>query len=42
MNPAPKIAFCGGEFIALAKEGHWECADRTNATGAAFILERNE
>ena len=27
-----------GRFLALVKEGHWEYADRTNATGAAIIL----
>lgn len=27
-----------GKFLALIKEGHWEYADRTNATGAAIIV----
>ncbi|MGN6552853.1 MAG: NUDIX hydrolase, partial [Verrucomicrobiota bacterium] len=27
-----------GKFLALVKEGHWEYADRTNATGAAIIV----
>lgn len=27
-----------GRFLALVKEGSWEYADRTNATGAAIIL----
>jgi ADP-ribosylglycohydrolase len=27
-----------GRFLALVKEGHWEYADRSNATGAAIIL----
>ena len=26
-----------GKFLALIKEGHWEYAHRTNATGAAII-----
>ena|ERR1700677_3325462 len=27
-----------GRFLALVKEGRWEYADRTNATGASIIL----
>lgn len=27
-----------GKFIALVREGHWEYADRVNATGAAIIV----
>ena len=27
-----------GRFLALAREGHWEYAERTQATGAAVIL----
>lgn len=27
-----------GRFLALVKEGRWEYADRTNATGASVIL----
>ena len=38
MNPQPKTILHGGKFLALVKEGHWEYADRTNATGAAIIV----
>jgi ADP-ribose pyrophosphatase len=38
MNPAPKTILHRGRFLALVKEGHWEYADRTNATGAAIIV----
>ncbi len=34
----PKTILYTGKFLALAKEGHWEYADRTNATGAAIII----
>lgn len=27
-----------GKFLALIKEGHWEYAERVNATGAAIIV----
>ena len=27
-----------GKFLALIREGHWEYADRVNATGAAIIV----
>jgi ADP-ribose pyrophosphatase len=27
-----------GKFLSLIKEGHWEYADRVNATGAAIIV----
>ena len=33
-----KITLYSGKFLALVKEGHWEYADRTNATGAAIIV----
>lgn len=33
-----KITLHTGKFLALVKEGHWEYADRTNATGAAIIV----
>jgi ADP-ribose pyrophosphatase len=42
MNPNPKISLHSGKFIALVKEGHWEYADRTNATGAAIIVAVTE
>jgi NTP pyrophosphohydrolases including oxidative damage repair enzymes len=38
MNLKPKITLHTGKFLALVKEGHWEYADRTNATGAAIIV----
>jgi ADP-ribose pyrophosphatase len=38
MNPEFKITLYAGKFLALVKEGHWEYADRTNATGAAIIV----
>jgi ADP-ribose pyrophosphatase len=38
MNPAPKITLQSGKFLALVKEGGWEYADRTNATGVAIII----
>jgi ADP-ribose pyrophosphatase len=31
-----------GKFLALIKEGHWEYAQRTNATGAAIIAAVTE
>jgi ADP-ribose pyrophosphatase len=37
MNPLPKTTLCAGKYLALIKEGHWEYAHRTNATGAAII-----
>ena len=42
MNPNPKITLHTGKFLALVKEGHWEYADRTNATGAAIIVAVTE
>ena len=33
-----KVTLYAGKFLALVKEGHWEYADRTNATGAAIIV----
>ena len=38
MNPTPRITLHAGKFLALVKEGQWEYADRTNATGAAIIV----
>ena len=34
----PKTTLYTGKFLALVKEGHWEYAVRTNATGVAVIL----
>ena len=42
MNPTPKTTLYTGKFLALVKEGHWEYADRTNATGAAIIVAVTE
>ena len=42
MNPTPKTTLYTGQFLALVKEGHWEYADRTNATGAAIIVAVTE
>lgn len=33
-----KATLCQGQFLSLVREGHWEYANRTNATGAAIIL----
>ena len=38
MNASPKLTLYAGKFLALVKEGHWEYADRTNASGAAIIV----
>lgn len=38
MNPFPRTVVYTGKFLALVKEGHWEYAHRTNATGAAIIV----
>ena len=42
MNSTPKITLCPGKFLTLVKEGHWEYAERTNATGAAIIVAVTE
>ena len=42
MNQNPKITLHTGKFLALVKEGRWEYADRTNATGAAIIVAVTE
>lgn len=33
-----RTTLCTGQFLRLIREGHWEYADRTNATGAAIIV----
>src|SRR5690349_8840421 len=38
MKRTPRTTLCTGRFLALVREGHWEYADRTNATGAAIIV----
>lgn len=38
MNLPTKITLHTGKFLSLVKEGHWEYADRTNATGASIIV----
>jgi len=42
MNLASKVTLAAGQFLALVKEGHWEYAERTNATGACIILAVTE
>jgi ADP-ribose pyrophosphatase len=42
MNPTPKITLGTGKFLTLVREGHWEYADRTNATGAVIIVAVTE
>ena len=42
MNPTDKITLQSGNFLALVKEGRWEYADRTNATGAALLVAVTE
>lgn len=37
MNQTTRTTLHTGKFLALIKEGHWEYAHRTNATGAAII-----
>ena len=38
MNQTTRTTLHTGKFLALVKEGHWEFADRVNATGAAVII----
>jgi ADP-ribose pyrophosphatase len=38
MNPTAKTTVYTGKFLSLVKEGRWEYAERTNATGAAIII----
>jgi ADP-ribose pyrophosphatase len=42
MKPEPKVTLAAGRFLALVREGHWEYAERTNATGAAVIVAVTE
>lgn len=37
-----KMTLHAGKFLALVKEGHWEYAERTNATGASLIVAVTE
>jgi ADP-ribose pyrophosphatase len=37
-GPAMKQILFSGQFLAVVREGHWEYAERVNATGAAIIL----
>lgn len=41
-SPTMKFVLHTGRFLALVKEGHWEYAERTNATGAAIIVAVTE
>ncbi len=38
MNQTTRTTLHTGKFLALVKEGHWEFADRVNATGASIII----
>lgn len=38
MNEELKQTLFTGRFLELVREGHWEYAERVNATGAAIIL----
>jgi ADP-ribose pyrophosphatase len=38
MNQTARTTLHTGKFLALVKEGHWEFAERVNATGAAIII----
>jgi hypothetical protein len=38
MNQTTRTTLYAGKFLALVKVGHWEFADRVNATGAAIII----
>ena len=42
MNQTPTTTLYTGKFLALVKEGQWEYAARTNATGAAIIIAVTE
>lgn len=42
MNDLPKTTLYAGKFLALLKEGRWEYAHRTNASGAAIIAAVTE
>jgi ADP-ribose pyrophosphatase len=42
MNLPKTITLHTGKFLSLVKEGHWEYADRTNATGASIIVAVTE
>ena len=33
-----KTTLCAGRFLALHREGHWEYAERIQATGAAILV----
>lgn len=33
-----RTVLCSARFLALVREGHWEYAERVNATGAAIIV----
>ena len=38
MIPLPKTVLYTAKFLSLVREGHWEYADRTNASGAVIIV----
>src|SRR5207253_4023645 len=37
-EPAKGTIIAKGQFLSLIREGHWEYAERVNATGAAIIV----
>jgi ADP-ribose pyrophosphatase len=37
-KPAEGTIIAKGQFLSLIREGHWEYAERVNATGAAIIV----
>jgi ADP-ribose pyrophosphatase len=38
MKPPERTTLHTGKFLALIKEGHWEYAERVNASGAVIIV----
>jgi hypothetical protein len=42
LNHMNQFTLYTGKFLALIKEGHWEYAQRTNATGAVIIAAVTE
>lgn len=42
MKPLKKTILYTGKFLKLIKEGHWEYAERTNASGAVIIVAVTE
>lgn len=42
MNPTEPVSLGSGKFLALLRDGRWEYAHRTRATGAAIIVAVTE